>query len=242
MKPATAPVRPSAVARSRGRLAAAVLCLGLAAGALAGCSAPVAGSSAPRSVALSAGASPTTSATRSPSPSPTWSGPPFHYDASPYPATHHLVRRTVSRAVDTMQDLIQSYPDSSRRFGGSWIADDGRSLSVAVTAKYWAGTAPHMLAVMHRTHPDAPFYVVKVRYSEADLDALQHALFTLVYGKATNEAIRDNPTLVIVGTVVQQNRLNAQLLPGHDDVAYKIRARFGTLVIITEDGSIPQFD
>lgn len=144
--------------------------------------------------------------------------------------------------MDTLQNLIQSYPDSSRRFGGSWIADDGRSLSVAVTAKYWAATAPHMLAVMHRTHPDAPFYLVKVRYSESELDAMQGALFRLVYGDATRESVRDNPTLVVAATVVQQNRLIAELLPGHDDVAYKIRARYGKWIIITDDASVPQLD
>jgi hypothetical protein len=74
------------------------------------------------------------SATR---PSSSQAGPSFRYDASPFPVTHHPVRRTVSQAVDTLQNLIQSYSDSSRRLAGSWIADDGQSLGVAVTAKYW---------------------------------------------------------------------------------------------------------
>lgn len=34
-----------------------------------------------------------------------------------------------------MQSLIQSYPDSTRRFAGSWIANDGPSLGVAVVAR-----------------------------------------------------------------------------------------------------------
>jgi hypothetical protein len=46
---------------------------------------------------------------------------------------------------------------------------------------------------MHRTHPDAPFRVVNVRYSEVDLDALQHQVFTLVHGQ--------NPTGSITGAM-----------------------------------------
>jgi hypothetical protein len=164
--------------------------------------------------------------------------PPFRYDASPFPVKHHPVRRAVSEAVDTLQNLIQNYSDANRRFGGSWIADDGQSLSVAVTAKYWSSTAPHLVEVMHRTHPDAPFHVVKVRYSQVDLEALQHQVFTLVYGQSPTGSITGTTTLTSVGTVVQQNRLNAQLLPGHDDIAYKIRSHFGSWIIITNDGSV----
>ncbi len=184
-------------------------------------------------------AAPAPSVAPSVTPSPSWSGPPFHYDTSPFPATHHPVRRTVRQALDTLQHLIQGYPDSSSRFGGSWIADDGQSLGVAVAAKYWAGTASHLAAVMHRTHPDTPFHVVKVRYSEAELDALGHQVFTFVYGDSASGSVRTDVTLAGVGTVVQQNRLNAQLVPGHDDVAQGIRARFGSWILITDDGSVP---
>ncbi len=217
----------------RPRLTAAVVVLALATLAIAGCT-----GSAP-TPSPSTAASPAPRVAPSVTSSPSSSGPPFHYDASPFPTTQHPVRRTVSQAVNTLQDLIQGYPDSSRRFAGSWIADDGQSLGVAVAAKYWAGTARHLVAVMHRTHPDAPFHVVRVRYSEAELDALQHEVFTYVYGDSTSGSVPGDVTLAGVGTVVQQNRLNAQLVPGHDDVAYEIRARFGSWIIITDDGSVP---
>lgn len=52
---------------------------------------------------------------------------------------------------------------------------------------------------MHGSHPDALFHVVKVRYSEAELDALQHEVFTLVYGYSPSGSIRADDGSVATG-------------------------------------------
>ena len=106
----------------------------------------------------------------------------FRYDPSPNPSTHQLPRGPVSRAADALTDLMQSYPDFNRRFAGAWISDDGQSVGLAVVAAYWSATAPHVRAVMRLTHPEAPLHIVKVRYSEQELEAVQRQVFAFVYG------------------------------------------------------------
>ena len=149
-----------------------------------------------------------------------------------------MVPRSVSQAADTLQDLMQAFLETGRRFAGAWITDDGQTLGVAVVWKYWASTAAQLAAGMHRTHPQVPFRVVKVHYSDVELHAMQEQVWRLVYGDNRSSSIPGDVTLAAVGTVVQQNRLCAHLMRGHDDVAYRIRARFGSWIIITDDGSV----
>lgn len=141
-----------------------------------------------------------------------------------------LARR--SNALEDIRGPVLDYAIAQSDYAGAWIDNDRGGILVV---QFAGPVLKHHAALFSMVRPGAPLEVREVRWSQAQLDALQGQL-----GADADWFLTIPAYLYGDGTNVVTNRFEVQVSSADPDVEAKILAHFGwssDMVVVKSDGT-----